>query len=274
MKKHKILKVILTAAAVLTAVAGCYLWTSFNGNPLSKHIVKNTCLKYIDETYPNEDYEIASVEYSFKEGAYLVNVKSPSSEDSYFSVYFTGTGKLIYDSYEFMMNGENTARRLDEVYRQMCNEIYESEDFRYDCDIFYGTLRIGDVPEAEYNMPSYLPYSALQADCPFDISYAKDYGHICMYIYTENNYSQDDLCTELTKIRNMFNACEVPFNDIELVIQDLDTHEELYHLMHYRYADIDVPNMAEIVQENIENTKQYFNDMDQMKTEEMDAAEQ
>ena len=51
-------------------------------------------------------------------------------------------GNVFYDTYEDVKTGYITARRLEQEYRELTKQIFESPAFPYKSDIQYGTLEI------------------------------------------------------------------------------------------------------------------------------------
>ena len=70
------------------------------GNPISDFIVTKRSESYIAENYPDTDYTVEDASYDFKTGNYYVNIISPSSPDSGFTVYSDTKGNIGYDTYE------------------------------------------------------------------------------------------------------------------------------------------------------------------------------
>lgn len=124
---------------------GGILWfaNAFVGNPVSKILANRNAEKYIEETYQDMELEINKATYNFKDCKYNVHVKSSTSIDTHFSLGISSTGNIIWDSYEnYVLNKFNTWQRLDSQYRKMVDNIFESEDFPYESDIGYGSLKL------------------------------------------------------------------------------------------------------------------------------------
>lgn len=75
--KKRILKLAAFAAA-LALLAGV-LWFSNGllGNPVSKFLAARAAREYLAGQYPGADYQVESVNYSFKFGGYTAAVVSP-----------------------------------------------------------------------------------------------------------------------------------------------------------------------------------------------------
>ena len=149
--KKKYLKILALVIAVVLIVGLAWFANALNGNPVSKMLAKRTAKQYLLETYADTDYSIDRVSYSFKDGNYHVFIKSPTSIDTEFSLYITMLGKLCYDTYDDVLNGSNTARRIEQEYRALVDTVFENPTFPYPCSISYGTLEI--YPEEALENP-------------------------------------------------------------------------------------------------------------------------
>ena len=81
------------------------------GNPVSKILDQNAAKIISLKTYADRDFIIEEINYNFKDMGYHAHVKSPSSVDTYFSVYISMLGKIKRDSYENVLNGWNTYQK-------------------------------------------------------------------------------------------------------------------------------------------------------------------
>ena len=77
-------------------------------------------------TYSDTDYYIDRISYNFKEGNYNAYIKSPTSIDTEFTLSITMSGKLQWDSYEDVLSGFNTSRRIDQEYRELTNTLFNN----------------------------------------------------------------------------------------------------------------------------------------------------
>ena len=129
--KKKFLKLLaLVGALFLIFLLG---WTANGlvGNPISRYVADKNAKKYLTEHFPNTDYYIEETSYSFKEGAYIADVKAPDSMDRYFSITMDMAGRYCWDSYENVEDGFNTFLRLEEEYRKLTDSVLESPSFRF-----------------------------------------------------------------------------------------------------------------------------------------------
>ena len=102
---------------VLVATGFVVLLCMFFGNPVSKLLVTQNAKEYLEENYQGTDFEIETVNYDFKTSNYYVNIVSPSSLDSSFTLYAGLNGKIGYDTYEnAVVEKWNTATRINNQY--------------------------------------------------------------------------------------------------------------------------------------------------------------
>lgn len=91
----KSVKIIVVALIVAIAVAFiAFFANSLFGNPISKHIAKNTALEYIKENYPDGNCQIEDIYFDSKYGDYQVHIISSTDENIDFSLYISQSGEL------------------------------------------------------------------------------------------------------------------------------------------------------------------------------------
>src|SRR5699024_6414435 len=99
MGMKKSTKIIIITVSVLIIAGGLVLLNGLYGNPVSKKRAEHTAEKYIQEMYPQTNYQITEVFYNFKDGYYHAQIESETSIDTHFTVAIQ-TNKVVYDSYE------------------------------------------------------------------------------------------------------------------------------------------------------------------------------
>ena len=214
--KKKTLKIIaaVTALAILAGLA--WFANAMVGNPISKMLAERTAEKHLEGTYAGTDYYIERIVYSFKDGRYHVFVKSPTSIDTEFSLTITMLGELRLDTYEDVVEGFNTARRIEQEYRELTDTIFEPPAFPYTCHISYGTLEIYpqeafDDPNVD-DIPSYaINQSTLVLDKIYDISeLGRQAGHLIIYVESDT-VSVETAAEIMLDIKAIFDEAGVPF---------------------------------------------------------------
>ncbi len=181
---QKMIKVLIIVGCIFIVGGGLWFANGIYGNPISKTIAKSSAEKYIVDTYSGRDFVIDDVFYNFKDGYYHVEVKSPSSIDTHFTVSVF-SNKVAFNSYENeVLSGWNTYERIDHDYMQMVEHVFSSPNFPLVSEIDFGTIHLIDEDSfGEYNKPGYgVKLEDLELDKIYDIKeLAKTNGHIIFY---------------------------------------------------------------------------------------------
>ncbi len=91
----KSVKIIVAALIVAFAVVLiAFFANSLFGNPISKHLAKNTVLEYIEENYPDSNCQIEDIYFDSKYGDYQVHIISSTDENIDFSLYISQSGEI------------------------------------------------------------------------------------------------------------------------------------------------------------------------------------
>ena len=258
---------------ILVVVGALVAFVPF-GNPLSKYLVTKNAEIYISENYQNTDYEIEAVNYDFKTGNYYVQVKSPSSGDSSFTIYAGTNGKIGHDTYEdAVLEKWNTANRINDEYWYAVKAIVESDKFPYNQHIGFGNIEFtdSDAP-VDADIPKYaIATSDLELDGVYDIyELGKKAGHLTIYIY-DNDVSIQRLSEILLGIRKLFDEKKISFYVIDCILEyprpenDEPWKEGRVEVMTFLYDDIYEDGLEGRVNESNEKAKAYYEAMDALK---------
>ena len=257
----KFLRILAIALTALVTV-GC-LWIALGmlGNPVSKALSTHAAKDYLTETHPNGDYTLERVTYNFKDGCYHA-FYTDGSLDGDFTAVFTMGGKYRYDTYDSVIDGFNTARRLDIDYRQLADTLLESPDFPYPCHIAFGTLEC--YPQEAFDdpnvtdVPSYaINQSALIVNGSYDIAaLGAEAGHLVLYIDTYSP-NAETAAAILTDLRHRADAAGVPFRAVTLVLQHPETAEDL-RMEHFLYEDIEGEGLTDRVTAAVAATEAWY----------------
>ena len=222
--KKRTLKII--AAVTAFVILGGLGWfaNAMVGNPVSKMLAARAAEKHLEETYAGTDFYIERIVYSFKDGSYHAFVKSPTSIDTEFSLSITMLGEIRLDTYEDVLDGFNTARRLDGEYRALTDTIFENPSFPYGCDIGFGTLEI--YPEEALHdpnandVPAYaINQSMLILDKIYDIrELGRQAGHLIVYVESDT-VTIEKAAEIMLSIKTMFDDAGVPFVAMDFTLQ-------------------------------------------------------
>lgn len=111
--KKKVLKIIAFIIAIALILGICWVANGLNGNPISKMLAKKAANEYLEANFPDTDYYIEELGFSFKFTGYYAHVRSESSMDTQFTLEIDMLGNVFYDTYDDVLKGAITARRLE-----------------------------------------------------------------------------------------------------------------------------------------------------------------
>ena len=284
MKKKWIKIAALVAALVIVAGLGWFA-NALVGNPVSKWLAKRTVEKHLEEVYGNTDFEVERLGFNFKDTDYYAHIKSPSSEDSSFSLQIDMFGNLKLDTYESrVLTGDNTVRRLDAQYRALTDEVLEAPDYPFTSFIAYGDLQVGFRPAnvelpADYWPENYYIIEELVLDKKYDIrELAEKAGYLVVYV-------EDDVVTieraaeVLLELKEVFDRRNVPFYAIDFVLEyprkeeGGTVKEGRVNVEGFLYSDIYEEGLEERVRLADEELNAYYEEQDKITKELMEQME-
>lgn len=276
--KKKILKIAAFVVAVALIAGLCWFANGLVGNPISKLLATNTAKQYLRDHHPDTDYQLDAVTFNFKFVCYNAYFSSPSSPDSSFTLMLGMDGKIVQDYYEaHVTNRENTARRLENEYRAAVGKVLDNPAFPYDCHIGYGELQF--IPEEyknESDVPSYaLITNDLELDGIYDINeLGAKAGALTIYIY-DDTVSVERLAEIILDIKAMLDDSGVSFYVMDCVLEYPKPEsgqwtEGRVEVMEFLYSDIYEEGMVERVQTSNDAARDYYDEMDTLKKEELE----
>jgi len=223
--KKKWLKIGALIAALMIIGGLSMFANALVGNPVSKWLAARTAEKHLEEVYGDTDFEIEKVGFNFKDIDYYVHIKSPSSEDSSFSLRIDMWGNLFLDTYESrVLQGSNTQNRLYMEYRALVDEVLEAPDYPFTSYIAFGDLKVGfSAPDIEVGVPywpeSYVILDKVELDKKYDIrELAKTAGYLVIYVEDEV-VSIERAAEVLLELKGVFDRRNVPFYAIDFVLE-------------------------------------------------------
>lgn len=259
--KKKVLKTaaFFTALCLITGLA--IFANALVGNPVSRLLAKRTAEAYLQENYRNTDFMLERISYSFKEGGYFAYIQAPGSTDRYFTLSMDMAGNLVMDRYESMaLSGENTARRLNQAYRDLVDSVLESPSFPFTIDIAFGDLAFGDILQA----------ADLEPDRIYDVrELGAEAGQLTIYIDDET-VRVDRAAEILLELKRMLEQGGVPFSTIDFVLQrpqpgDGPRPEIRVEVIQFPCAEIYASGLAERIAEANNAAREYHAVLDQEK---------
>lgn len=276
--KKKILKIVAFVIAVILIAGVAWFANGLVGNPISKHLATKAAEGYIEEKFPNSDFELERVSFSFKDTKYHAYIVSPSSADSSFSLTISMGGKIVWDYYENnVLSGWNTARRLGDAYRESVDQVLENPSFPYDCHIGYGDLEfISEEYKNNSDVPSYaLITNDLELDGIYDINeLGAKAGKLTIYIY-DDTVTVERLAEIILDIKGMLDDAGVRFYVMDCVLEypkpeSGEWKQGRVEVMDFLCSDIYEEGLVERVQASNDAAEDYYDEMDAIKKEEMD----
>lgn len=277
MKKYiKVLGIIL----LIALVAGL-LWfgNAMMGNPVSHALASKAAKAFLSENFSDSDYKMERITYSFKDGRYHAFMVSPTSIDGDFSVCFSMLGEYRYDTYDSVLDGWNTAQRLESEYRKLTDTILNDPALPYDntqiYSIMFGRLEI--YPREAFEDPNATDvpeYAILQEDLELNKIYdikelGAKAGHLILYVDNEV-ISVAETARIMLDFRSMFDEADIPFYAMDFVLrhprtEDGKSDDEEIRVNDFLYQDIYKEGLTDRIEIAIEETAAYYAMLDQMK---------
>lgn len=279
---------VLSGITAFVLIGGI-LWfaNGIIGNPISKALANNTAKKYVSENYSDMEIEISDVSYNFKDGNYHVDVKSTTSKDTYFTLSLSYLGKLQYDSYEDdVVKKFNTYRRLNELYWDKVENIFENKDFPYENDLAFGEIK--EMPSEDLDGlysdfgPVYgLNLSELELDKNYDINeIGRKAGHININVQDED-ISIKRASEILLDIKNILNDKGISFYAIDFTLEKpreedekVNPNDESINIQEFLYTDIYEKGLEKRIEKSVDDLQKYYKEQDKIKDKEMEAIEE
>lgn len=271
--KKKLLKLAALVIALALILGVGLFANSLVGNPISKMLATRKAETYLRENFPGSDYELARVTFSFKDTCYHVYIVSPGSADSSFSLVIDLGGKIVQDLYENnVLTGWNTARRLEEAYREAVNRVLESPSFPYDYHIGYGELAF--IPEEYRNEPEVQPYALITNDLELDGIYdinelGARAGKLTIYI-EDDTVSAERLAQILLDLKTILHDAGIGVYVMDCVLtypkpENGAGQPGRVEVMDFLFSDIHEEGLVERVLAADQAAKAYYEAMDAMK---------
>lgn len=272
-KLVKWLCMILSIAIVAVLL---YFAFAFFGNPISWAIARVNSSRYLEENFGDSQFQINKVGYNFKTGGYYAYVDSPISQDSYFTIYFDGWGRYLYDSYEDVTSKYTTLSRLNNQYWDLVRKNADNRNSRFDISIYFGELKVAGIKEihtytdengetVEYTLDKDygLDRSILELDKEYDIhQLGQECGRICLYIH-DPVVSVERAAELLLEVKAYLDEKQVPFHAIDFHL--CEPRNELGQnvgnqitLFEFLYSDIYEDGLIDRVQEHWDIAREHY----------------
>ena len=222
------------------------------GNPVSRLLAENTAKEHLAAQYPDTDYELASISYSFKDTCYFAEVTSPDRIDGDFTLCISMSGRLLSDNYNGRVLGHgNIAERLDFAYREQVAGVLESPVYPYSIDLGFGELcfsyRIDEEPA-----PGAVELSDLVNDRLYNLSeLGKTNGRLVLYIDSDT-VTPEKTAEILLTTRQLLDDAGISFYSVTLTVRYPRGAEQTrpdgsIRLCNFLYSDIYEEGLVERV---------------------------
>lgn len=206
----------------LLAALANFFW----GNPLSKHHAGNVAEQYLHETYQENDFYIEGISFDSKTRNYIVQIVSPSSIDSHFSVGISPGGNVLYDLYANDVLGKyNTISRIQDEYRDLAVPVLKSLNLKYNIPVISATISFSFPEENTVYSTSVnaIPINEIQVDGLYNIrDLGKQAGLLDIEV-AESNVSPELIAEILTTIKSTMDHAQIPFHAINLYLTSTNT---------------------------------------------------
>lgn len=212
----KKITLILVLIALLIALLNFFI-----GNPLSKYHVRNVAEEYLHETYQDKDFHIEGITFDSKTRNYIVQIISPSSIDSHFSVGISPRGNVLYDLYSNnVLSKYNTISRIQDEYRDLAVPVLKSLNLKYTIPVITATIPFSFADEkTEYDTSvNAIPINEIQVDGLYNIRDLGNQAGLLDVIITESNVSPEQIAEILTAIKSTMDQAQIPFHAVNLYL--------------------------------------------------------
>lgn len=283
MKKFTKWLCIVLIIAVLAVVL--FFVNAFFGNPISKNIARINASRYLEDNFGDSHYRISNVGHDIKTGGYYAFVDSPTSRDSYFTIFFDEWGRYYGDTYEDVTSKYTTLSRINDQYWDLVRDNATDRNSRFDISIYFGDVRITGVKEIytytdengetiEYTLDKDYGFdrSLLELDKEYDIrQIGRDCGSICLYIH-DPDVTVNRAAELLLEMKAYLDEKNIPFHAIDFHLCEPRNEEgqlvgEQITLYDFLYSDIYEEALVDRVREHWEMAQEHHAIQDGLKNE-------
>lgn len=278
-----ITRIIAWTVCIALISVGLYFLCAVYGNPVSSALAQSTAKKHLQETYSGTDFEIERIGYDLKTGGYYAKVMSPSSQDSYFTIYTDGLGRFKYDTFHRIADGTNTFTRLNDEYWSLVKSALPPDHLN--TDMHFGELRTTGLFEIfDYvNEDGQRIYYTLTKDYGLDVTdlvldgeydihqLGRDHGSIHVNIY-DRNVTVERAAELLLEIKTYLDDQDIPFHAIDFDLYEPRNADgqlmgDSISLDDFLYSDIYEEGLTDRVAEAWNITQEHHAIQDALKKE-------
>ncbi len=262
-KKLRFRTILTLIVVMICCLTPFVILAIFGGNPISESLIRNHSLKYLEETYPDHDFIVSAPQYNLKSLGYTVEVRSRSSQDTYFVLNYGYFGGDCWDGYsKFVLSGTNTFSRLcDEVSDLVSPALLsalQGTDQRF-VHLNSDWPSIYDEFGYPFAAPEEMEISSLEIDGVYDpAQLSAQYGHIeitCMVPKT----SAREIAEILTRVYEALSAQGIAVRTLNVNIYDRETAMTVNGFL---FTDIPSEDLVDKVQQQADAWKEFQKEYD------------
>lgn len=127
MKKKKWIYLIVI---IILVVPVLWLYSAFNGNFITKQLSKRTLTNYLEETYPESEFNIGEPFYNFKDGGYayeVIEIGEAQQKKYEFTVVGILGNHVHWDGIYYDNLDEALIRKLEKEASQELKEVFQEK---------------------------------------------------------------------------------------------------------------------------------------------------
>lgn len=193
--------------SMLVILVAIVLYFAFNGNPIAKQISKSTITNYLEETYPDDEFNIGEPVYSPKASGYSFQVEKSGDLEQrkyWFAVTSVFGTKVEYDGYYY----ENQDTKLIEKLSMEFNEFLVSKIESNLPEIIDIGVRM-EVLKGKYSADTtwtkdFKPGKPLEIDMTIDSSEQSKEGFLQSAIFVQKTLSEAEVDYEVVSMNGSF----------------------------------------------------------------------
>lgn len=227
--KLSVFKIILISLLVAILVVGLpyavilgVAWiTDMRHARIAEEIIDVNASEYIEQKYPDNDFDVDKSFHVFKDNCYRVKIRSRSSQDTYFELdYDDQTYALVRDSYESaVLEGRNTYARIVDEYDTLIRDAMDSMPGVSRIWVSFCQYSENTSPGLRFS-PDGLDNNTLVPDQVYNVAaMGNEYGYIeAAFLDSEENINIQRALVILTEIDRVLTENGVGYYVMEITI--------------------------------------------------------
>lgn len=267
-KSKRVLKILAVVAALLLSAGVVYLTNEVTGCPISYFVVNHAVQQYMEETYGETDFVAGKPKRAIKLGGFIVEVHSPSSQDTHFTLHVHQDGTIWEDGYaQSVSDGSNTAMRLSREYNALCAQALADSSFPDPASCGGSLMEAVAEHHEKSDEPGVHPEPmnplTLALDAEGDIgALSAKHGKLTLCVESEA-VTVETASKSLLAIRQIMEEKQLPFHCVELWInapedQQAGDSPAALHILNFGWDEIREEGMLERTTAAWKATESYF----------------